>query len=256
MRNTIFILFGLLAVQSCSGEIQAYKTEAEPALKLDTPVASIDTINSVQPAVWSFSDPYEKLSDREVLKLYNDSLKPFAQQLRTSTISSDSAFYEALKQLWPAWYGTTWDFNGYTHKPREGNIACGYFVSTSLRDVGLKLNRYDLAKLYSHAICTTICGTQVKEFSLLEDVISHIQNRPKDIYIVGLDSHVGFLIKENNEVFFVHSNYLGESVVTKELAENSEALEGSNMYVLGSILSNNDILNHWQQGTTIQIQKE
>ena len=41
----------------------------------------------------------------------------------------------------PDWIGTKWDFNGISEKPQQGNIACGYFVTTVLRDAGLNLAR-------------------------------------------------------------------------------------------------------------------
>ncbi len=204
-------------------------------------------------SVWKLVDPYAHLSNDKTLELYNSELKPAAQKLRNSQQSPDTAFYQALTQLWPAWYGTTWDFNGYTHKPRKGMIACGYFVSTTLRDAGMKLNRYDLAKLYSHAICTNICGDSVQDFFDISEMVEHIESRPNDIYIVGLDNHVGFLQKQGKNVFFVHSNYLDPVAVTKEIALESEALNSSRRYVLGSILRNKAILVKWRNGQEIFI---
>jgi hypothetical protein len=43
--------------------------------------------------------------------------------------------------LLPQWSGTPWDFNGTTEIPGEGKIACGYFVTTILRDAGFKVQR-------------------------------------------------------------------------------------------------------------------
>ena len=257
MRKIIPLLLSAVALQCCSGDFHAeISTDAVSVIaKTDTPAVKLDTIDVLHATEWKFEDPHADLTKKQVLDLYNQDLKPRAHELRKSSISADTAFYLALKQLWPAWYGTSWDFNGYTHKPRDGQIACGYFVSTTLRDAGMILNRYDLAKLYSHAICSNICG-EVQEYSLLDDAVAYIRSQPEDIYIVGLDSHVGFLIKENEEVFFVHSNYLGESTVTKELAMQSEALNGSDVYVLGSILSNTDILSKWRGTQEIKISKD
>jgi len=257
MRKIIPLLLSAVALQCCSGDFHAeISTDAVSVIaKTDTPAVKLDTIDVLRATEWKFEDPHADLTKKQVLDLYNQDLKPRAHELRKSSISADTAFYLALKQLWPAWYGTSWDFNGYTHKPRDGQIACGYFVSTTLRDAGMILNRYDLAKLYSHAICSNICG-EVQEYSLLDDAVAYIRSQPEDIYIVGLDSHVGFLIKENEEVFFVHSNYLGESTVTKELAMQSEALNGSDVYVLGSILSNTDILSKWRGTQEIKISKD
>src|SRR5688572_11801089 len=38
------------------------------------------------------------------------------------------------------WYGTRWGFYGTTPKPRQGKIACGYFVTTTLKHLGLNIN--------------------------------------------------------------------------------------------------------------------
>ena len=51
-----------------------------------------------------------------------------------------------LNRIIPYWENTTWSFEGHTSKPTVGEIACGYFVSTTLKDVGLTINRYKLAQ--------------------------------------------------------------------------------------------------------------
>ncbi len=51
-----------------------------------------------------------------------------------------------LDDIIPYWYGTDWSFEGHTTVPRSGQIACGYFVSTTLLDAGLRLNRFRLAQ--------------------------------------------------------------------------------------------------------------
>lgn len=43
--------------------------------------------------------------------------------------------------------GTPWDFNGTTRILGEGTIACGYFVTTVLQDVGFDLPRYRWGQL-------------------------------------------------------------------------------------------------------------
>lgn len=56
-------------------------------------------------------------------------------------------FREAVaRDIAPFWYGTPWDFNGTTEQPGTGAIACGYFVTTVLRDAGVQLERVRLAQ--------------------------------------------------------------------------------------------------------------
>lgn len=45
--------------------------------------------------------------------------------------------------------GTKWDYNRTTEIPRTGSIACEYFVTTVLRDAGVRLSRSKLAQLAS-----------------------------------------------------------------------------------------------------------
>lgn len=255
MRVWLFFFFGVSTIQCTLQERNNSFTQQQDSIQIKLLEEHKESAENLTEKSWDFQDPYDGYSNSQVLRIYQKQLKPEAIRLRKSSVPVDTAFYLALKQLWPAWYGTTWDFNGYSFKPREGEIACGYFVSTTLRDAGMKLNRYDLAKLYSHAICNNVCE-EVQEYNKLDDVISYIQSEPTDIYIVGLDSHVGFLIKEKNDVFFVHSNYIGEGKVTKEAANNSEALKGSTRYILGSILRNKAILNKWRNGEQIMFLKE
>ena len=57
---------------------------------------------------------------------------------KLSAIEKEKCFANAITNtIAPAWIGTKWDFNGITEVPQQGKIACGYFVTTVLRDAGL-----------------------------------------------------------------------------------------------------------------------
>jgi len=64
------------------------------------------------------------------------------------TLDSVSHYFlnTLLNNIVPHWYGTTWAYEGHTNVPVQGEIACGYFVSTTLRHFGFKLNRYKMAQ--------------------------------------------------------------------------------------------------------------
>src|SRR4051812_5282380 len=51
-----------------------------------------------------------------------------------------------VETIIPEWIGTAWNFYGTSEKPHEGTIACGYFVTTILRDAGVNLARIKLAQ--------------------------------------------------------------------------------------------------------------
>ncbi len=56
----------------------------------------------------------------------------------------------------------TWDFYGTTTTPREGKIACGYYVTTVLEQAGFHLQRVLLAQQASAYVVQTLArGTRV-----------------------------------------------------------------------------------------------
>ncbi|WP_045471112.1 hypothetical protein [Winogradskyella sp. PG-2] len=60
--------------------------------------------------------------------------------------ASKYIYSKLLNDIVPHWYDTPWDFNGHTSTPNNGEIACGYFVSSTLKHLGFNLNRYKMAQ--------------------------------------------------------------------------------------------------------------
>ena len=152
-----------------------------------------------------------------------------------------------INDLVPHWYGTEWDFNGHTNTPNTGEIACGYFVSTTLKHLGFNLNRYKMAqqaglieaqmlqpkselKIYSNL-----------SFEALKEKINAVY--ADGIYFVGLDNHVGYVLVKNNALYFLHSSYYDDKVMI-ELAEISPCFS-SNIYVFAEISTNENLIKKW-----------
>ncbi len=169
----------------------------------------------------------------------------------TSSASADSLFQILATHVFPAWYGTPWDFNGISNTPGQGEIACGYFVSTTLKHAGFNLNRYKLAQQDSRTITTEICG---KEFTQtihdFGDFIKYLDAFQDGFFVVGLDNHVGFIVIDDWRVQFVHSDYISGQVIA-ERAEYSEALRSSSQFVLGQMSQNEVLIAKWHQETRI-----
>jgi len=181
--------------------------------------------------------------------------KSQAKKLKSSPVDSIGSYFTAhlLHEIIPHWYGTTWDFEGHTHIPNKGEIACGYFVSTTLRDMGLKLNRYKLAqKDPFHEALTVAIDSNYYHYLLPEDVPKLIDSVENQLFFVGLDNHVGYLYVKNHIGYFIHSNYV-EGYVMTELIETSTAFISSG-YHLSEITTNDVLLNHWIQSDTILVQ--
>lgn len=163
-----------------------------------------------------------------------------------------SAIYN---EIFPAWYGTDWDFYGTTEIPREGKIACGYFVTTVLRDAGVKVQRVSLAQQASENIIKSLTTAPfIKRFhnANIENFVADVKNQGEGLYVVGLDVHVGFILHDGGEVWFIHSSYGEPSEVVKEKALESVILTSSKYRVLGKISADNQFILKWLNQTPIQ----
>jgi hypothetical protein len=165
--------------------------------------------------------------------------------------------YLLVNQVFPFWYGTPWDFDGHSNSPGEGVISCGYFVSTTLNHIGFNIDRYKLAQQNPENEALSLSITRdVKYFINISpsELKSYmIQNKePEGLYFAGLDCHVGYLLLRNDDLFFIHANYLGEGGVMIEIAENSEAFKSS-VYYISEITSNDVLVKKWISGEWIDI---
>ncbi|MBK8806485.1 MAG: hypothetical protein IPO21_07530 [Bacteroidales bacterium] len=152
-----------------------------------------------------------------------------------------------LNQIVPHWYGTEWDFEGYTSTPNKGTIACGYFVSTTLKDMGLNINRYKLAQQNPKDEATTIAKKsekyQYKNISNFINLETLLSNIPEGLYFVGLDYHVGYFYKLETYSFFIHSNYITDRVMIENAIE-SKAFK-SESYHFAEISKNQSLMYAW-----------
>jgi hypothetical protein len=149
-----------------------------------------------------------------------------------------------LNQLIPHWYGTEWDFNGHTDQPRQGRIACGYFVSTTLKDMGLHLNRYKFAQKAPEREAKTLTfhSNEVLRFSA-NNIKEKMAGLREGLYFVGLDNHVGYLLIHQNQFYFIHSDYVSGKV-RRETTDAAEAFD-SDLYYVVPITANKDLAKKW-----------
>ena len=178
------------------------------------------------------------------------------QQLASGAIDSTQAgalFTEGLlTSLIPHWYGTPWDFNGYTDTPKQGKIACGYFVSTTLLHMGIMLDRYKLAQqgprdeaiaLSLHKGWRTVAG-----FPADARAKGINESLKEGLYFIGLgESHVGYLLKKEGELYLIHANYTGDAVVTIQPLMQSVFQHFSTWHI-AEITYNRALLRYWLSG--------
>ena len=171
--------------------------------------------------------------------------------------SAKNYLYETLTDsIFPYWYGTPWDFNGTTQYPLQGKIACGYFVTTTLSHLGFELPRVKMAQQAASRIIRSLCPkSSIKTFNKIGLLKKHLDQHPQGIFIVGLDTHVGFLWQSAKGLYFVHSSYSGNKQVSKEPWNQSIVLNKSKLFVVGNLLDNPILINTWILGKNIAISK-
>jgi len=151
-------------------------------------------------------------------------------------------------ELFDQWNGTTWDFNGVANHPGDGSIACGYFVTTLLRDMGLVINRQKLATCASSEMMKKLAPNQkLLNLSYLDyhAFNERLKNTGTAVYIIGLDFHTGFIVNDGSETWFIHSNYINRRGVTKEPVATSAALRASKTRWMVSLTGDKDFLVNW-----------
>jgi len=165
---------------------------------------------------------------------------------QTSLENGKEYFFGLMNEQIPFyWKGTGWDFNGVTRTPGKGDIACGYFITTVLDDLGFKLKRIWLAQQAASVIVKQL-AVDPHSFGSVPAMIDFIQQQKEhDVFIVGLDFHTGFIIKDGRNVYFLHSNYIGRKGVVKELAATSAALNAFKYFLLGSLYRNDKLMKQW-----------
>ncbi|NHF61404.1 hypothetical protein FK220_018770 [Flavobacteriaceae bacterium TP-CH-4] len=186
--------------------------------------------------------------------------KSLAENFREGTVTMDSIqekFVENLvDNIIPYWLDTPWSFEGHTAVPKHGKIACGYFISTTLRDMGLRLNRYKLAQKGPLDEAKALsCGEKI--YSVVEmdpeKAFSEIDRITKDgIYFIGFDKgHVGYVLKRNSALYLVHSNYLYPALVRIESLKDSRVFQSYTTFHLVAISNNSTLMQRWLDNSTI-----
>lgn len=162
-----------------------------------------------------------------------------------------------LPEMMRCWLGTPWDFHGIAERPGEGKIACGYFVSTVLRDAGFRVDRFKLAKQPSENIlrtflprasCTLSVGKSYAEFARDAALLD------PGVYVVGLDTHVAFLVVPGDGGFrFIHSSGSKPWRVVDEARDEAEVLKRSSWRMLGNLTAEASVLRRWLEGERIAV---
>jgi hypothetical protein len=188
-----------------------------------------------------------EVQQRELARRFGEA----ADEVSRNSLRTEAAILlraAVADSLGPFWLGTSWDFNGTTQVPGEGMIACGYFVTTLLRDAGVDLARVRLAQASSETmIKELVAASSIRRFSdaPLSEFLAAVAEWGEGLYIVGLDCHTGFIVHEAEGTRFLHSSYLPPRMVLEEEAAGSGILGASRYRVLGKLTGDRGFLERW-----------
>ena len=171
MKKIAFFYFGLMCI------LTACVNESTPT-------------SNVIPKI--FKPKLDTLAHIRGYELLQEKIKRGKVAFRQNPAEAHDYFFEMLNDsIFGYWMQTPWDFNGHTDTPRKGEIACGYFVTTTLRDIGVRLQRYKLAQQAASVITEKLCEpTSMKRLASLEKLKSMFKNfLPDNQYLMNLASH-------------------------------------------------------------------
>ena len=179
-------------------------------------------------------------------KAYKSASSP--KEKRESLLKAKKHLNDLItRDLFPFWYGTRWDYNGTTRTPRKGKIACGYFVANILLDAGYEFNRRQLATKASEKIILTFAEeNSVKRFrnKSVKQFVKEVEKMGDGLYLLGLDTHIGFLVVKGNDIGFIHASRTYRSGVRWEDAIDAKAVKKSKYRVVGKLL-HEDMVHLW-----------
>lgn len=198
------------------------------------------------PPVARYAASVERLARRRV-ELASEHARARTADARAEVLSrAREALLSAIDgELFPAWLGTPWEFHGTTETPGEGAIACGYFVSTVLRDAGLRVERVRLAQQASELIVKTLSpSSEILRFRnrRIEEVLAAVRERGDGLYVVGLDFHVAFLRIAGDRAELCHSSVFEPVAVVCEPAAEAQGMV-SRYHVVGRLFTDRQLLD-------------
>jgi len=273
-KSLSYYIFSIFFLFSCASTQEKEASGDRNKTNLTSTVDAVDTMQVLENDITALDSNLcglnfypDKNYNKSKTKIANNRLILKERYLSTVDTTVKEVFLDSvmrifsdqlLNEIIPYWYGTSWDFNGYTAVPNSGKIACGYFVSTTLRDMGLNLNRYKLAQqnpeneAKSIAIDAENLVSIDIDFDYTGDTIHKIiQEFDQGLYFVGLGNHVGFLLINNGNSFFIHSNYIDGMVMT----ENSKFSDAflSQKYYFSRITDNKALALKWLMNEELYI---
>ncbi len=242
-------LAAALAVVLCAGTLLAAFV---PAALSGTTLARSQTVTSAGDKEIAYRSALGKLERERAALAAEWSAARGAGEKRAVLARASTVWSAAVEnEIIPFWYGTGYDFNGTTSVPGIGGISCGHFVTTVLRDSGLRLDRIGLGQEPSETLIRSLVDeTSIRRYSNASgaEFLASCRKLSPGMYVLGLDKHVGFLAVDSSGLYFIHSTLLAPDSVVREPASSSRTLMTSAYRVLGALSSDERLLSRWLEG--------
>ena len=161
-----------------------------------------------------------------------------------------------MPEMMRCWLGTKYDFNGTAEKPGEGTVACGYYVSTVIRDAGFRVNRYKLAQQPSENIMRTFLPSNACLLKVGQDFGSYadwVEEMEPGIYVIGLDTHVGFIVNQSDGMTLFHSSGSKPWMVVEEARKKAGVIQRSRWRMIGGLTKDPKVIRTWLAGEKVKI---
>ena len=234
LRNFAILTLSLLF--SCSSKANKQEDNVE-----------IKEVTEVQQPSKSYSELKKEILETRDLFRKEYEMNKSNKESQDSIVSKAQKYLLAISDdFFRSWYGTPWRFHGHSQTPKEGSIACGYFITTTLRDMGFNIPRIKWAQQASEYLIKKV-STDIRRFQQkpMKDVIAYMESKGEGLYIVGLDSHVGYIYYINDKMSFVHANYYKPKIgVMSEPLIGRNPLNDSKYKVIGKVFDK-DMVRNW-----------
>lgn len=159
------------------------------------------------------------------------------------------ALCSSVDEMIPFWLGTDYDFYGTSTTPGKGKIACGYFVTIILRDLGLKLDRSRLAQLPSEDMIKELVEPAAiirqSNHTSIEQLRAALRQQGDGLYCIGLDTHTGLIRVKANDIRFIHASGRYPWCVISESIFKSKTLRKSQYKVFARIDNSQKIIDNY-----------
>ncbi len=174
---------------------------------------------------------------------------------------------QAMREvIFPAWMGTPWGLgpNSTPTRPHQPDtvIACGYFISSALENLGLRLDtRFRFAQapaLHAQRSLAPARADLHRYFSVPGDRLARdIVALGEGLYIIGLNNHIAFVDVRAGEARLVHASYTDEQVVIDEPLATAQVIANSRTagYFVTPLLQDERLIDRWLRGEPVALQK-